>query len=170
MTIVGRNKIYDWGNLIRPFLAHKPLGPRPAGAVPCAQITQFVWGKMLGVRTPHSAQGPSPGPPITGNPHVHFVWRCVPRAPATAAPSATCAGDIFGLIFESNSTVNMEWFKFCICELTCSLKYLHEQGYYYGDLKPENVLLTESGSLSTYSTLPPHVYVHDHPGQLPQSM
>eukprot|EP00667_Euglena_gracilis_P002213 EG_transcript_2213 len=56
-------------------------------------------------------------------------------------------GDLFSIIFESNSAVNMEWFKFCMAEVANVLAYLHQLGYYYGDLKPENILMTETGHL-----------------------
>ena len=40
VTIVGKNEIYNWENLIGPFLVHKLLGPRPPPSPP---LLIFPW-------------------------------------------------------------------------------------------------------------------------------
>lgn len=41
-----------------------------------------------------------------------------------------------------------EWTKFYIGSLVLALEYLHELGYAYRDVKPENVLLNEDGYIT----------------------
>eukprot|EP01012_Entosiphon_sulcatum_P014126 TRINITY_DN19222_c0_g1_i1.p1 TRINITY_DN19222_c0_g1~~TRINITY_DN19222_c0_g1_i1.p1 ORF type:complete len:916 (-),score=172.36 TRINITY_DN19222_c0_g1_i1:16-2721(-) len=67
--------------------------------------------------------------------HIYLVLEYCPQ------------GDLFSAVFESGSVVSVEWCQFCLAELMCTLNYLGSRGIYYGDLKPENLLLTESGHL-----------------------
>ena len=40
-----------------------------------------------------------------------------------------------------------EWVKFYAAQMIVAIEYLHELGYMYRDLKPENVLVNEDGYL-----------------------
>lgn len=48
--------------------------------------------------------------------------------PCPHSPRGGRPGDLFSIIFESNSAVNMEWFKFCMAEVANVLAYLHQLG------------------------------------------
>ncbi|KAJ9451776.1 hypothetical protein DIPPA_55568 [Diplonema papillatum] len=60
-----------------------------------------------------------------------------------------CAlGDLFSAVFErGNGNVSVEWARFCLGEIVSALEYVHSKGYYYGDVKSENILVAETGHL-----------------------
>ena len=43
MTIVGKNEIYNWEDLVGPFLVHNLLGPRPPPPLPPLLILPWGW-------------------------------------------------------------------------------------------------------------------------------
>eukprot|EP01059_Diplonema_ambulator_P031128 TRINITY_DN5632_c0_g1_i1.p1 TRINITY_DN5632_c0_g1~~TRINITY_DN5632_c0_g1_i1.p1 ORF type:complete len:865 (+),score=323.08 TRINITY_DN5632_c0_g1_i1:2526-5120(+) len=57
-------------------------------------------------------------------------------------------GDLFSNVFEKGpGTVPHEWARYGAAQIIMALQYIHEHGYYYGDVKSENVLVTETGAL-----------------------
>jgi len=46
---------------------------------------------------------------------------------------------------KSNNNNNMNFYRFIIGEVVAALNSIHELGFIYGDLKPENVLITQLG-------------------------
>eukprot|EP01065_Artemidia_motanka_P007508 TRINITY_DN13744_c0_g1_i1.p1 TRINITY_DN13744_c0_g1~~TRINITY_DN13744_c0_g1_i1.p1 ORF type:complete len:697 (+),score=204.04 TRINITY_DN13744_c0_g1_i1:735-2825(+) len=59
-----------------------------------------------------------------------------------------CArGDLFAVLFEKGgiAVASAEWIRFVLAEIASALAHVQGKNYMYGDLKPENVLLTGSG-------------------------
>ena len=66
-TVVGKNEIYNQENVIRPFLVHKLLGPRPSPllTLPCLPPTALLWiwiwaSSGVADRTPTGLLTPAP--------------------------------------------------------------------------------------------------------------
>ena len=57
-------------------------------------------------------------------------------------------GDLFQAVFEDgHGSVGLEWLVFGASQIIVALEYIHERGYYYGDLKTENILVASDGFL-----------------------
>lgn len=57
----------------------------------------------------------------------------------------TSRGDLFDCKTATNLGVSAIWFY--LIEILCALKYIHSRGVIFGDMKPENVLITEDGHI-----------------------
>ncbi|CAL2050773.1 unnamed protein product [Caenorhabditis brenneri] len=58
-----------------------------------------------------------------------------------------CQGGNFRYVIKANGPMDIYQGTFYSAELFCAIKYLHENNVVHQDLKPENLLLTESGHL-----------------------
>lgn len=60
-----------------------------------------------------------------------------------------CAGGEFFRMLQTSPgrRLNEEDARFYAAEIVCALEYLHLMGFIYRDLKPENVLIAESGHI-----------------------
>eukprot|EP01060_Flectonema_neradi_P004712 TRINITY_DN13092_c0_g2_i1.p1 TRINITY_DN13092_c0_g2~~TRINITY_DN13092_c0_g2_i1.p1 ORF type:complete len:846 (+),score=123.00 TRINITY_DN13092_c0_g2_i1:50-2587(+) len=57
-------------------------------------------------------------------------------------------GDLFKAVFEEgHGSVSSQWLAFGTSQLLTALEYIHQHGYYYGDFKTENILVSSNGFL-----------------------
>jgi len=57
-------------------------------------------------------------------------------------------GDLYGRLAKCNrQRFSLDTTKFYACEVLAGLEYIHSRGYVYRDLKPENLLIDESGHI-----------------------
>lgn len=63
--------------------------------------------------------------------HLYFVTEYTP------------CGDLFDCMSTIRISQEAAWFY--LMEILCALRYIHQSGYIYGDMKPENVLIGNDG-------------------------
>lgn len=51
-------------------------------------------------------------------------------------------GDLYDLAMSSTNDCTTEWLKFVMLEVAHALHYVHQCGIYYGDVKPENIVVS----------------------------
>ena len=97
VTIVGKNEIYNSQNLVRPFLVHQVLGPKPPPPLPPpAQKKPWGGSARSPPPPPHFVDKHIPGPCAWGSchaPHARCVPPPAPPPPASAVAHAGREGD-----------------------------------------------------------------------------
>ena len=81
VTIVGKNEIYNRENLVRPFLVHQVLGPKPPPPLPPPLLKRSPAPPPLAIPPPPKG-GPSLGPKSISNTRrrrkfffrLHWYW------------------------------------------------------------------------------------------------
>jgi protein-serine/threonine kinase len=95
------------------------------------------------------------------NPFIVSLYHCWHEGDSIYFVMEYCSkGDLFSIL-QKNSRLPEESARFYCAEILLALEYLHSVGYVYRDLKPENVLIHDSGhikltdfDLAKISTLP----------------